>query len=154
VNAAGYIIEPTGSNSAWQNGKVERLNGTFGVMVRCLRYRAGLSAKFWSAALIHAVYLKNRLFHKAIGRTPYKGWTSIKTELDRLRTFGALVTARKPGKRPAKADRHTAHGVLLGSGSSTKHVRYFDLTTNCEKLNSHHVTGKSHYGTACFPASS
>jgi hypothetical protein len=123
ANAAGYIIEPTGSNSAWQNGKVERLNGTFGVMVKCLLYSAGLSAKFWSTALIHAVYLKNRLYHKAIEMTPYEGWTGIKPELDHLRTFGALVTACIPRKRPAKADRHTAHGVLLGFGSSTKHLR-------------------------------
>jgi hypothetical protein len=97
-------------------------------MVRCLLYSAGLSAKFWSAALIHSVYLKNRLFHKEIVKRPYEGWTGIKPELDHLRTFGALVTARNPGKRPAKTDRHTAHGVLLGFGSSTKHVRYFDLT--------------------------
>jgi hypothetical protein len=152
AHAAGYIIEPTGSDSAWQNGKVERINGTFGVMVRCLLYSAGLSAKFWSAALIHAVYLKNRLYYKAIGKTPYEGWTGIKPELDHLRTFGALVMARKPGKRPAKADRHTAHGVLLGFRSSTKHVRYFDLTTNREKLSSHHVIDEAHHGTARRPA--
>jgi hypothetical protein len=46
--------------------------------------------------------------------------------LAHLRTFGALVTTRKPGKRPAKADRHTDHGVLPGYGSTPKHVRYFD----------------------------
>jgi hypothetical protein len=45
ANALSYIIEPTGSNSAWQNGKVERLNGTFGIMVRCLLYSSGLSEK-------------------------------------------------------------------------------------------------------------
>jgi hypothetical protein len=71
ANAAGYIIEPTGSNSAWQNSKVEHLNGTFGVMVRCLLYSAGLSETFWSAALILAVYLKNRMYHKAIEKTLY-----------------------------------------------------------------------------------
>jgi hypothetical protein len=152
AHAAGYVIEPTGSDSVWQNGKVERLNGTFGVMVRCLLYSAGLSAKFWSAALIQAVYLKNRFYHKAIGKAPYEGWTGIKPELDHLRTFGALVAERKPEKRPAKADRHTAHGVLLGFGSSTKHVRYFDLTKNREKLSSHHVIDESHYGTARRPA--
>jgi hypothetical protein len=123
ANASGYIIEPTGSDPSWQNGKVECLNGTFGVMVRCLLYSAGLSVKFRSTTLIHAVYLNNRLYHKAIGKTPYEGWTGIKPDLDHLLTFGALVTARIPGKRPAKADRHTAHGVLLGFGSSTKHVR-------------------------------
>jgi hypothetical protein len=152
AHAADYVIEPTGSDLAWKNGKVECLNGTFGVMVRCLLYSAGLSSKFWSAALIHAVYLKNRLYHKEIGKTHYEGWIGIKPELYHLRTFGALVTACKPGKRPAKADRHTAHGVLLGLGSSTKHVRYFDLTTNRDKLSSHHVINEAHYGTYRRPA--
>jgi hypothetical protein len=151
-NAAVHIIEPTGSDSSWQNGKVELLNGTFGFMVRCLLYSAGQSAKLWSDALIHAVYLNNRLYHKAIGMTPYKGWIGIKPELDHLWTFGALVTACKPGKRPAKADRHTAHAVLIGCGSSTKHVRYFDLTTNREKLGSYQVIDEAHYGTARRPA--
>jgi hypothetical protein len=152
ANAVGYIIEPTGYNSVWQNGKVERLNDTFGIMVRCLLYSSGLSATFWSAALIHPVYLKNRSYHKAIGMTPCEGWTGIKPERDHLRTFGALVTAGKPGKRPAKADRHTVNGVLLGFGSSTKRVRYFDLTTNREKLSSHHIIDEAHYGTAHRPA--
>jgi hypothetical protein len=123
ANTEGYIIEPTGFDSAWHNGKVEYLNGTFGLMVRCLLYSSGLWAKLWSPALIHAVYLKNRLYHKAIGMTPYKGWTGINPKLDHLRTFVALVTTLKPGKRPAKDDQHTSHGVLLGFGSSTKHVR-------------------------------
>jgi hypothetical protein len=43
ANAAGYIIEPTGSDLERQNSKVERLNGTFGFMARCILYSAGLS---------------------------------------------------------------------------------------------------------------
>jgi hypothetical protein len=66
--------------------------------------------------------------------------------LDHLNTFGALVTARKPGKRPANADHHTAHGVLLGYGTTQKHVGYFDLTTNREKLSTHHIIDEAHYG--------
>jgi hypothetical protein len=121
--AAGYDFEPTGSYAASENGKVERANGTFGAMVRCLLYSAGLHPRFWSAALVHAFYLKNRLYHKALCMTPHEAWTGDKPSLAHLCTFGALVTARKPGKRPAKADRHTAHGVLLGYGSTPKHVR-------------------------------
>jgi hypothetical protein len=128
--AAGYDFEPTGSDAASENGKVKQANGTFGAMVRCLLYSAGLHPRFWSAALVHTVYLKNRLYHKALCMTPHEAWTGDKPSFAHLRTFGALVTARKPGKRPAKADRHTAHGVLLGYGSTPKHVRYFDQTTN------------------------
>jgi hypothetical protein len=83
--------------------------------------------------------------------TPHEAWTGDKPSLAHLRTFGALVTARKPGKRPAKADRHTAHGVLLGYGSTPKHVRYFDQTMNREKLSTHHTIDKAHYGKTTRP---
>jgi hypothetical protein len=62
-------------------------------MVRLLLYSDGLSATFWSAALVHAVYLKNRLFHKALQKTPYEEWTGVKPPLGHLRTFGALLIA-------------------------------------------------------------
>jgi hypothetical protein len=42
--AAGYAMEPTGSDAASKNGRVEWTNGTFGGTVPCLLYSAGLSA--------------------------------------------------------------------------------------------------------------
>ena len=49
-------MEPTpGSDSPHQNGKVECLNGTFGVMVHSLLYSSGLPPKYWSAALLSIV---------------------------------------------------------------------------------------------------
>jgi hypothetical protein len=74
-------------------------------MVRCLLYSAGISEKFWSAALVHVLYLK-------------------------------------PGKRPSKADRHTAHGVLLGFGSAPKPMNEFTaaLATVDVSLTSSHTT--------------
>jgi hypothetical protein len=115
-------MEPTGSDAASKNGKVERPNGTFGAMVRFLLYSDGLSAIFWSTDLAHAVYLKNRLYHNALHHTPHEAWTGENPPLDHLRTFGTLVTARTPEKRPAKADRNNTHVLLLGYGATTKHV--------------------------------
>jgi hypothetical protein len=143
---AGYVIEPTGSDAASKNSKVDRPNGTFGAMVRCLLYSAGLSAIFWSAILVHAVYLKNRPYHKALCMTPHEAWTGVKPVLAHLHTFDDLIMARKPGKRPANADRHTAHGVIVDFGATTKHVRYFDQTMSREKLSIHHTIYKARYG--------
>ena len=56
----GYVVEPTGADSPSQNGGAERMNGTLGVMVQTLLYGAELEAEFWSAALLHAIYLYNR----------------------------------------------------------------------------------------------
>jgi GH24 family phage-related lysozyme (muramidase) len=149
--AAGYAMEPTGFDAASKNGKVEQPNGTFGAMVSCLLYSTGLSAICWSAALVHAVYLNIRLYHKVLRQTPYEACTDEKPMLAHLRTFGALVTARKPGKRTVKADHHTSHGVLLGYGATAKHVRYFDQTTNREKLSTHHISDEAHYGKTLHP---
>jgi hypothetical protein len=91
--AARCAFEPTGSDAASENGKVERANGTFGAMVHCLIYSAGLHPQFWSAALVHAVYLKNHLYHKALCMTPHEAWAGETPSLAHLRTFGALVTA-------------------------------------------------------------
>ncbi len=65
-----YVVEPTRVDSPSQNGGVERYNNTLAVKVRTLLYGAGLPAKFWSAALLQAVYLHNWLVHLAINKTP------------------------------------------------------------------------------------
>ncbi len=70
----GYVVKPMGASSPLQNGGVEIYNNTLAVKVRALLYGSSLPAKFWSAALIHAVYLHNRLVHSATGITPFKGW--------------------------------------------------------------------------------
>jgi hypothetical protein len=74
-----YIVEPMGTNSPSQNGGMEIYNNTLAVKVRTLLYSLGLPAKFWSVALLHAVYLHNRLVHSATGINPFEGWFGQKT---------------------------------------------------------------------------
>jgi hypothetical protein len=69
----GYVVEPMGADSPLQNGGVESYNHTLTIKVCTLLYGAGLSARFWSAALLHAAYLYKQLVHSATGKTPYKG---------------------------------------------------------------------------------
>jgi hypothetical protein len=76
---------------------------------------------------------------------PAQSLYRVKSTIGSSLYFWALVTAQKPGNRPAKADRHTNHGVLLGYGASTKHVHYFDQTTNDEKPDTHHTIDEAHY---------
>ncbi len=58
-----YTIEPTGADSPSQNGSAKIYNDKFAVRTRTLLYGSGLPAKFWSAALLHSVYLHNCLAH-------------------------------------------------------------------------------------------
>jgi hypothetical protein len=83
--------EPTGANSASQNGGVEIYNNTLAVKVRTLLYGSGLPAKFWSTALLHAVYLHNWLVHSATNKTPYEGWYGCKSGVTHLKMFNSHV---------------------------------------------------------------
>ena len=58
-----YSVEPTGADSPSQNGTIEIYNWKFATRTRTLLYGSRLPAKFWSAALLHLVYLHNRLVH-------------------------------------------------------------------------------------------
>ena len=89
-----YIIEPTGAYTPEQNGLAERPNQTIGQMTRCLLHSAGMEDKYWSYALQHAVYLKNRIPHCSIKKTPYEAFYGKQPDLSHLRTFGSKVIIR------------------------------------------------------------
>ena len=94
VQQHGYIIDPTGSDAVSENAAAERPHDTLGGMVCSLLYLAGLPPKFWADALLHAVYLRNRMVHRTIGMTPIEKWTGHKPDVTHLRVFGSQVVAK------------------------------------------------------------
>ena len=68
----GFTLQVTGSNNSKQNGMVERPHRTLKQMVRCILHNASLGPEFWSYALIHSVYVKNRLPHSSIKMSPFQ----------------------------------------------------------------------------------
>jgi hypothetical protein len=68
-----YVIEPTGVDSPSQNGAVEIYNAKLAVHTRTLLFGSGLPAKYWSSALIHAVYLHHQKRYYA----PFMGYKFI-----------------------------------------------------------------------------
>jgi hypothetical protein len=93
----GYVVELMGADSPSQNGGAESYNHTLAVNVCTLLHGAGLPACFWSAALLHAVYLHNRLVHFATDRTPYEGWYGRKPDVMHLKMFGLRVCVKRTG---------------------------------------------------------
>jgi transposase InsO family protein len=104
---AGYLLEHTAAGAPSQNGLAERPNLTLSIMVRCLLHSAAFGPEFWSFALLHAVYLKNRLPHAATGQTLYFLYTGKRPSARELRIFGCHIIAKQPGKLPTKLDSHT-----------------------------------------------
>jgi len=136
---AGYLLEPTGSGAPFQNGLAERPNQTFGQMVRCLLHSSGLGPEYWSYALTHAAYLKNRLPHTAIQTTPYEAYTGLRPSATHHRVFGCPVTIKNPGKRPTKLDLNTSTGRFLGYTATDRNIYYLDNNTRRLKIATHCV---------------
>ena len=93
---------------------------------------AGLSAKFWSDALLHAVFLKNYMSHAAFSHkiTPYERLTGTPPDLRKLRIFGSRVVCRKPGKHTPKLSKHSYSGIFLQYAKTLKNIVYLDVISN------------------------
>jgi hypothetical protein len=87
-----YQLRTTGAHSSAQNGLAEKPNQDLARMMRAMLYGAGLGSEFWTYAIRHAVYLKNRLPHVSLNMTtPYEALNKTKPDLSRLRVFGSRV---------------------------------------------------------------
>jgi hypothetical protein len=141
----GYVVECTGADSPSQNGGAEIYNNTLAVKVRTLLYGSGLPAKFWSAALLHAVYLHNRLVHSATHKTPYEGWHSRKPDVTHLKMFGSRVCVKRTGSRRCKLDRHNFTGLFLGYTATNQNIIYLDTSSGIVKSCHHAVFDEAWY---------
>jgi hypothetical protein len=133
-----YMLEPTGADSPSQNGAAEIYNAKLAVRARTLLFGLGLPAKFWSSALIHTVYLHNRLVHTVTWKTPFEAMFGMKPDLSALKEFGSRVCVKRSGKRRVKLDRHDFKGIFLGYTATDQNIVYLDLDTGVVK-SSHHA---------------
>jgi hypothetical protein len=83
-----YNIKPHGADSPSQNGADEIYNDKFAICTPTLLYGSSLPAKFWSAALLHSVYLHNRLVHNETRVTPFESYYGQKPDLSSSRSSG------------------------------------------------------------------
>ena len=132
-----FVLEVTGSDASAQNALAESQNKYLANMMRCILHAADLGPEYWSFGLRHAVYIKNRLPHVYIKKTPYEAMTNSKPDITDLRTFGCRVHAKNPGKRPAKIDHHTSNGIFVGFTVTTKNVYFIDDRTLNVKIGTH-----------------
>ena len=145
------MVEPTRVDDPAQNGGVKTWNGTFAVTVQALLYGAALSAIYWSAALLHAVFLHNVRVHSRIGKTPHEVCYGSRPDLKRLKMFGSRVCVKCSGRRCAKLDKHNFSGIFIGYKETMKNVRYVDLTTGLVKTCGHTTFDEAWYCSRARP---
>ena len=148
-----YVFKPTGVDSPSQNGQAEIYNDKLAVRTRTLLYGAGLPAKNWSSALLHAVYLHNHLVQSVTRHTPFKGFFGVKPDLAALRVFGSRVCVKRTGHRRNKLDRHDFTGIFIGYTATDNNITYIDLDSGFIKISHHAQFNEAWYlQDSCFPA--
>ena len=75
VSDEGSTLELTGADASAQNVVAESPNKYLGNMMRCLLHAADLGPEYWSFALTHAAYIKNRLPHSLIKKIQFEAIT-------------------------------------------------------------------------------
>ncbi len=128
-----YVVEPTGADIPSQNGAVEIYNGKLAVRARTLLYGSGLPAKYWSAALLHLVYLHNQLVHHVTQKTPFKGYYGIKPDLTHLKMFGSRVCVKCSGVWWSTLDKHDFKEIFLGYSATDRNDIYLNLFSSIVK---------------------
>lgn len=93
----------------------ERSHQTLNGMIKTIMADAGFPSSFWVDALHNAVYIKNRAYTRAIGKTPYEAMWGRRPDVHHIRRFGALAYAHtKVGPNRAKFDDNCRVGYVLG----------------------------------------
>ncbi|POM59956.1 Copiatype Polyprotein [Phytophthora palmivora] len=118
-----------------------------------MMHESGLSKSMWMLALEAAVYLKNRVFCKGAGRTPYELMFGIPSDLHHIRTFGSLVYCHTPLAKHTRLSANCRVSFLIGYREDvvgcqvyfpTEHKRAF---VSDVKINEN-IKYKDRYGSA------
>ena len=147
LHNANYTIEVTGADNSSQNTVAERPHRTLANMVRAGLENAGLPYKYWSDALLHANFVKNRLPHKFFDSkyTPYEKLTGKKPDLSNLRIFGSKIVTRKPGKHTPKISKHLYSGIFFRYAKTMKNIVYIDTKTRKVKTTTFAKFDEAHF---------
>ena len=153
IASNGYQLEITSADNSSQNGKAERPHRTLANMMRAGLENAGLHPKYWSDALLHSTFIKNRLPHSAFDfkSTPYTELTGVKPNLRHLKIFGSRITVRKTGKRVGKISSHYYNGIFLRYAKTMRNFVYIDTDTKNIKTSSHAIFDEAHYSQPTQP---
>ena len=151
ISNTNYVLKTTGAYSSAQNGMAEKPNQDLARMTRSLLYGAGLGSQYWSYALRHAVYLKNRLPHASKGwKSPYECINGIQPDLSKLKIFGSRVLVHD-GKRKAKLDDISSVGTFLTYKGTNKIMYVRDRKSNEERVATHAVFDEAFMGEHNIP---
>ena len=128
----GIFIDYTIARTPELNGVAERMNRTLMNKVRAMLIESNVPKKFWTEALLAAVYTLNRSPSSTLNFqfTPAEIWYNRKPDVSNLRVFGCVAYRHIDKTLRSKLDSKTSKCVMFGY--TTNGYRLWDLSK--EKL--------------------
>ncbi len=121
----GILHQTTCINTPEQNGVSERKNRHILEVTRSLLFQSNVPKRFWSDAMLTAVYLINRLPSTILNyKIPLEILNNRKMNLDHLRIFGCTCFVHI--KRQDKLDKNAVKTIFLGYSSQKKGYKCYD----------------------------
>jgi hypothetical protein len=116
--------------SPQQNGRVERKHQHILNVGRALLYQSNLPKSFWSYAVVHAVFIINKIPTPILqNRSPHELMHGALPDLQILKVFGSLVYASTLQNNRTKLDPRGRKCIFLGYKQGVKGTILFDLNT-------------------------
>jgi hypothetical protein len=152
-------VEFSAPYSQFQNGRIERVWRTIETMARGMLKRAQLPISYWSAAMAHATYIKNRIWSSRVNGIPYELYTGKAADLSELKIFGCPAYAHIPSDIRKKFADRAYEGIYIGSSSETpgylvyKPKTHQILKTRSVDFDEHWLDPPSHNPSTPVPSS-
>jgi len=128
LDRKGITRQITAPHSPASNGVAERTNRGILDPTRSMLKHAGVPLSFWAEAAAVAVYIKNRVLHRALdGKSPFEALYSNKPDIRHLRTFGCLAYAQIPTENREKLDDRAKRCIFIGYMETASIWKLYDL---------------------------
>jgi len=131
----GIIHEVTPPYSPESNGIAERKNRTLKEMMNVMLISSNAPDNLWGEALLTTCFLRNRIPHRKIGKTPYKLWKGFQPNLKYLIVWGCLAKVMLPDPKKRKIGSKTSDCLFLGYAKHSAAYRFLVLNSEIIERN-------------------
>ncbi|MCH79834.1 peptide transporter PTR2 [Trifolium medium] len=124
----GILHQTSYVNTPQQNGRVERKHQCILNIARALMTQSHLPPRYWGYAVLHSVFIVNRVPSNAIkGQIPFTVLHNKLPDLSQLKVFGSLCYVSTQDNHMSKFDHRAKKCVYLGIKPGMKGYVALDL---------------------------